>query len=207
MQARPVEPPAQRVQELRFVLDLSVHADHLPDQVAGQELQHALARVAARDLQLLAVVDVAEIHELEVGRRRILALLQQLQYAAGVLDRHREIGVLRAADAGGVDADDAAVLQADERPARVALVDGGVGLQELGAVAGGDAGNDAARAGELQPPRMAESADRMADRRHGAALELRRLDAARRAAVDEPHDRDVEERVDVDLGCLDELRP
>src|SRR5262249_32185889 len=118
---------------------------------------------------------------------------------------HCEIGVLRAADAGGVDAHYPRVIQADERAPRVALVDGGVSLKELGTVAGRDPGDDAARARELQAPRMAEGADRMADGRYGTALQPRRLDAARGGSVDEAHDRDIEKRVDVDLGRLHEL--
>ncbi|MBF8254629.1 MAG: hypothetical protein HW373_1324, partial [Deltaproteobacteria bacterium] len=123
----------------------------------------------------------------------------------GVLDRHREVGVLRAADARRIDADDAAALQADQRAARIALVDGRVGLQQLGAVAGGDAGDDAARAGELQPPGMAEGAHGVPDRRHRAAVERRLRDPLRLHPVGNAHDRDIEEGVHVDLGRLGEL--
>ncbi|MBI3936518.1 MAG: hypothetical protein HY323_06035, partial [Betaproteobacteria bacterium] len=112
---------------------------------------------------------------------------------------------LRAADAGGIDADDPAGHEADERPARVALIDRRVGLQQLGAVFRGDARDDATRARELQPPRVPERAHRVPHRGQLPAIEHRLLDVPGTGARVDLDERDVEERVDVDLRRFLEL--
>ena len=118
---------------------------------------------------------------------------------------HGEVGVLAAAPHGGIDAHHLAALEADQRPARVARVDRGVGLQHLqhASELGGDAGNDAARAGVGKIPGMAEGADDVADRRHLRAVQRGGLQARRPAFGRDFQHGQIDDRVDVKFGGRD----
>ena len=81
------------------------------------------------------------------------------------LHRDGEADALRTSGDGGVDADDLPV-EVEHGPARVAGIDGGIGLKELDAIADGDRtleGRDAGRDGRGKAERTADRHDPLAD--------------------------------------------
>src|SRR3954453_18149234 len=173
---------------------------------AGRDLLHPGA-LLHREVELLRELrEHGHGGDAEVGILGLALLAQLRQRALDGVDRDGETDALAAAARGQdlrVDAEHAALL-VEERPARVAVVDGGVGLDRArDAEAAGERVDRAVEARDDAGRERLRLVERGADRGHGLADE----EARARAELDgrevealriDPDERDVDVRVRAD---------